>query len=108
MYMGAADLKTVEALQEFDILEEKKEILGLVQLGSNFVTAVVRHAADGFTKASPEVQGERMRICRACPLFEAKSERWQPSGLRVLVLQKNSLVERGVPRRAVAIVRVTA
>ena len=42
----------------------------LIQKAVNFASAVVEHVADGMPIASPEVQTERMAICKACDLFD--------------------------------------
>ena len=39
----------------------------IVQRAKSFVSASVKHALQGFPKASPDELSRRMRLCRACP-----------------------------------------
>jgi hypothetical protein len=53
--------------------EPEPEPPGLLKMAANLVVAVVEHAADGFRKASPEVQAERERLCLACDPYHEKA-----------------------------------
>ncbi len=46
----------------------------LVAMAASFASSAIGHAANGFRKASPEVQEARRAICLACPksINEAK------------------------------------
>jgi hypothetical protein len=50
--------------------EAIQEPPGLLTQATNLTKAVVAHIVDGRRKASPEVQAERKRKCKACPYQE--------------------------------------
>jgi hypothetical protein len=47
---------------------------------SSFICAVVVHTLDDCRIAPPEVQAERERLCRACPLHDAVRDRCNVCG----------------------------
>jgi glycosyltransferase involved in cell wall biosynthesis len=63
----------------------EKSLPSLIQQGVNFTKSTARHAANGFRKASKEVQDERLAICEACPSeqFRASDRRCADCGCPV-------------------------
>jgi hypothetical protein len=67
----------LEAWRKLSVEEQRSWFEGrrdggvsLLSMAGNLVAATVAHVADGGRIAGPDVQAERLEICRTCPHFE--------------------------------------
>lgn len=54
--------------------------MNLIEQAASLVVAVVDHALDGHRRATPDVQADRQRSCRACPLLDHTDDRCTSCG----------------------------
>lgn len=52
----------------------------LLEMGTNFVKALVDHAKDGFRVASDEEVANRLQICEGCEFYDGQQDRCRSCG----------------------------
>lgn len=63
----------------------------------NFITAQIRHVADGRVKATPEVLAARLAVCDACPALRVSDRRCSAQGCGCPVDIKATYRSEGCP-----------